>query len=842
MQPSHALAVLTLLAPFALGPSVHAQDRLMELAAAPVPGKTLALQLQSPVTSAGRPYLIYWSAHTDFVLDLPIAFLRGSLRIDLAGFANPALLVGILSPTGRSTTGLPIPNDPTFLGQTIDLQSLEVDFINFLLYLGDNDVVATFVGGIGSTALAEGRNPSTITGDFAAQLVVDSSLGQPLAQQVVTGAFQPIRHAGVTGIVEGYPYDFVETPGTTAIDVHRTETVSRRLVNGIYQSISLPNGFDLAIVRLAQDCRDFTLVSIERATGIVRELSGARIRDATLTCPSTTRFSIYRPDFAFTSDGEIALAVVRDSGSTATTGPPDRLLLIHTDPSKTWTSGNNVVDISPSGTQRFVDGGLILSRNRLVALAETTTAALVYEGPADGVSVPSPLAVPTTGTNKVALTSNGHWRLSTDGTTACITLANGNDHDVYAIRGIGSTASVVLVSGFTTTTRLAAFRRDTSGADGSRAAISPLGTRVAFVSGGGNRSSLGAHELWVANTDGTQRGIATAVIAPSFDSQVDWVGGVHFVAENRLLFLAGEDEGACDVYAYDPTTGSTANITRTSTGNVTTPPFTQGGSTGNVASRGSFTSGNGRYVYWVRGFGGRVPSPPPSTNNLIAIDTQSLSVKDITGNDFGTGGTTFGLRGGPLTTYAGLSMTPRPALELAVRRAPGASPLAFFVAESATSFDASELHDCNVFAFDIENAGVARALTGHTGKGSLDDIVLVSHLVVSPDGAHVAYAARKGEARASEDVFVVKADGSSGPRQLSKSSTAQTITDGSITFTGSPIDGVVWSRGYGSSSLPFERTLAEWSLVTGQPLPFVLSAPSSLQRVVLVLASGPHNP
>ena len=34
------------------------------------------------------------------------------------------------------------------------------------------------------------------------------------------------------------------------------------------------------------------------------------------------------------------------------------------------------------------------------------------------------------------------------------------------------------------------------------------------------------------------------------------------VMEHGLLFLAGEDEGACDVYAYDPTTGSTANITR----------------------------------------------------------------------------------------------------------------------------------------------------------------------------------------------------------------------------------------------------------------------------------------
>lgn len=821
-----------------LMPGLAAQDRLLALGAAPVPGKNLVLQASAPPTSAGRPFLIYWSGHTDFILDLPIAFLRGSLRIDLAGFANPALLVGIVPPSGRALTGLPIPNDPNFLGQTIDLQSLEVDFVNFLLYLGDNDAVVTFVSGVGSTALVEGYLPSTIRGDLQAQLVVDATLGRPSVQTLPAGAFQPLRHAGELGFVEGYPHDFVETPGASAIDLHRGERVARHLRNGIQQSVALPNGFELAVLRLALDCRDFALVAIEANTGLARELTGSRRRDTVVTCPPTTRFSIYRPDFAFSKDGEVALAVARDTSPLVA----DRLLLVHTDPTKTWVNNRNVVDITPPGAARFVDGGLLLTMGRVVAIAEQAGNIVVFEGPADGATLPQQVTLPRSGTNQTPTTSDGAWRLSSDGATACFALANGQDGDVWSLRGLGGTLSAHQVSGFTAATRLAPFRRDTAGADGSRAALSPIGTRVAFVSGGGDRGSVGAHELFLARSDGSDAGAPLALLAPNFAIEVDWVGGLHFATEDRLFFFAGEDGGACDLYAYDVTAARLTNVTKTSTGSTTAPPFTQGGSTGNVASRGTFTSGNGRYLYFVRGFGGRVPSPSPETNNLVAVDTASLALRDITGNDFATGGTSFQLRSAPLTTYEGFTRAPRPALELGLRRAPGSSPLAFFVAEAALSFAANEVQDCNVFAFDIENAGVARALTTYSGKGAVSDVRFISQLTVSPDAAHVAYALRLGDPRASEDVFVVKTDGSAAPRQLSKSRTAQTIGDGSITFTGPPTNGIVWSRGSGSQSLPFVSTVAEWSLVAGQPEPFVLSAPSTQQRIVLVLSSSPRNP
>lgn len=823
----------------------------MRLTRAPVPGKILGFEYSAPQESVGRPFLVNWSAHTPAAIDLNLSFVEGLLRIQFAGLASPALLAAVVPPSGRVPLALPIPNDPGFLGASIDLQALEIKLgAEFKFIFSDNDAVATFVPGIGSLALAEGYWPSTIRGDFEAQLVVDASMGSPLAQTgSPQGGFQAIRHGGQRGFVEGYPADFVETPGTSSIDLERKDLVARRLVNGIQQCVSLPNGFDLAVVRHNANCRDFSLVSIERASGRVRELRGSRVRDSMLSCPPTTRFSLYRPDFAFSDDGDFALCVVRDSAARASSGPPDRLLLVRTDPSKTWTGGDNVVDITPSGAGRFVDGQIALVAGRVVAMAEASSGAQVFEGAADG-SAPSAVTLPNGGTGKRPYRVRRAWRASADGTGLAFVLgaatsasATAFDDDVYALRGLGGTRTLHLVSGFTSATALASFRRDTAGAAASRAAISPSGARIAFVSGSGDRATGDAHEIWIANMDGTSSGSASPVLSTRFDTQVDWVGNLRFIDENRLLFLAGEDASACDVYVFDVGSSAITNITKTATGRTTSTPYTFGGSTGNFASRGSFSSRNGRWLYFVRAWGGRVPVVSPPTNNIIAIDTSALSVKDITGNDFGSGGTNFSIRGAPRTTYLGLHRSPRPALELQLRRAPGNTTLAYFVAEtSASAFSPSTLHDSNVYRFDIENASVASAVTSFRGSGTLDQVRLISHLTIAPNGDHVAFAMRLGDPSASEDVFVAPSDGSSAPSQLSTSASGQSITDGSIAFVGAPSNALAWTRGLGSISLPYRDVVAEWRLIAGQPVPFALSAKSARQRVLLLLSASPRNP
>jgi hypothetical protein len=225
----------------------------------------------------------------------------------------------------------------------------------------------------------------------------------------------------------------------------------------------------------------------------------------------------------------------------------------------------------------------------------------------------------------------------------------------------------------------------------------------------------------------------------------------------------------------------------------------------------------------------------------ISTTTYPKALRDVTGNDFSTGGTPDIYRGG-----IDFTTNPWPALEFQVRRSPDpASGDAFFVAERAAGASPTVFNDHNVFRFDLENAGPAAQLTSNLGGGPLPSAKVIAHLTVSPDGRTIAWAQRAGTApTSSEDVFVVPAAGGT-PRQLSLSNPAgQTVCDGSIHFTGGPVHGVAWSTGTGSISLPFEDSVAQWSLTTGQNGPLHLSgfpAPTP-PRIVMVLGASARNP
>ena len=93
----------------------------MHLTSAPVPGKVMKVSIFHPTTAAGRPYVLFWSGHTEAVLDLKLPFVKGLLRLDLIpALANPPLAIGLLGNTGISTAPLPLPPLPVFVGLTID--------------------------------------------------------------------------------------------------------------------------------------------------------------------------------------------------------------------------------------------------------------------------------------------------------------------------------------------------------------------------------------------------------------------------------------------------------------------------------------------------------------------------------------------------------------------------------------------------------------------------------------------------------------------------------------------------------------------------------------------------
>ena len=71
----------------------------------------------------------------------------------------------------------------------------------------------------------------------------------------------------------------------------------------------------------------------------------------------------------------------------------------------------------------------------------------------------------------------------------------------------------------------------------------------------------------------------------------------------------------------------------------------------------------------------------------------------------------------------------------------------------------------------------------------------------------------------------------------------QSVVDGSIHFSGSPVDGVAFSTGTGSLSVPYENAVAFWIRITGMVSPLVLTEPpvTSPQKVVMVLTAGTAN-
>jgi hypothetical protein len=845
---------LVALAALALACAVPAQTgHTVHLASAPVVNTNLRVQLRHPPSDGGSRYFMLLSTHTNGSITIPLPQVKGVLLLNPASTVE--LFQGVLSPTGITANTVPVPNKPTLVGQNLDIQSATIQASTFDVLLSDNDVVVTMNAGIGSILIADGTIPSTATGDLALLAVTNGDMGVPTTLMTAPGAFQVIRTHGQRGWVEGYPATFSATPGASDIRVHRRDRVARNLINGVAQTIALPNGFDLAIVRDRIDCKKFMLLSLARASATATVLSGSTYTDTALVCPPTGTASAYRPQVAVTDDGEVAVVIRHDSANahTPNAGPPDRILLVKTDPAKTWPNGLNTLDVSPTAqpVHAWFDGSLRIAGELFFAEGPDPSGAggnaVLYAGPIDGTAPMTRVTVPTTGTGLSFHQSHGEWRTSADGRTMAFRIGGGTsassvfDDDVIAITNISKAGplSVANVSGFAAQTQLAAFGIQSIGTGGIRTDLSPDGARIAFVAGGGTAAS--PHRLFVAPTDGSQAGTLTSVLTGAFDPQVVFVGNVHFARDDKVLFLAGSDGGACDWYAFDVPGGTVSRLTGTATGSPT-QPFTAGGTTGNIRCRGTFRSDSGRYLYFVRGFGGTRPQVPPLTNNLVAIDTQTLSLVDITGNDFATGGTAPSIWRGPSLTTLTMTDDPRPALELQVRRA-GAGDLAFFAAEPAQGASATVYNDCNVFAFDIENAGRATQLTSYTGQGVLSSVKLINHLTASPDGTRVAWAERKASASESEDVFLTLATGGT-PVRMSLSQPGQTVTDGSIAFSGGPVDGLAWSVGTGSLSVPFQNAVAQWSRVQGQIAPLLLTEPpvAAPLRVVLVLGAGPVNP
>src|SRR5678815_3809842 len=174
---------------------------------------------------------------------------------------------------------------------------------------------------------------------------------------------------------------------------------------------------------------------------------------------------MYRPQFAFSQDGNTAVCVVHDTTNTpvGNVGPQDRVLLVKTNPAVTFSNGFNVFDASPvPGPDRIhttYNGSIRIGANGygLVEGEEpsgVTGEAALWGGPTDGSAVWTRITVPNTGTGRPFYWSYSVWRHTADGATD-VFLSGGNgglstDHmDVMAIRNLGTgTPTVVNITAF----------------------------------------------------------------------------------------------------------------------------------------------------------------------------------------------------------------------------------------------------------------------------------------------------------------------------------------------------------------------------------------------------------
>ncbi|HLU40282.1 MAG TPA: hypothetical protein VK081_12920, partial [Planctomycetota bacterium] len=332
---------------------------------------------------------------------------------------------------------------------------------------------------------------------------------------------------------------------------------------------------------------------------------------------------------------------------------------------------------------------------------------------------------------------------------------------------------------------------------GIKAALSPDGTRIAFLGMGG---------AGVYVTSSAPDPAPVTVAGASYYSELT------FLNAGTVLFFAGPDENAQDLYALDTTTMLATQVTFL----------------GDIRTRGQFWSNNRRFWYFIRS------NAASTVNNFVAVDANAASVtlRDVTGSEF-SAGTAPSLRTGALN----VTTDPWPALEFQLRFVPHTG-LAVFAARRTVE-PPTDYEDANVFVFDVENGGEATMLTANTGRGADYVVRNIESLVPCGDPPFVAWAERAGNTVAtSEDVFTVSLLGGVVRRVSVPDPNGQTIVDGSIRFTSLPAAGVVWAVGQGAAlDVPDQNVRVEWSAL-GTAAPPVRLTPSPVaDRVFQVLGT-----
>jgi hypothetical protein len=771
--------------------------RTMSLGGPALLGTNFAIRVAHPTAAGGNYYEALTSAPTPGAVNLGLPFVQGLARIDVGGFFT--LYNGMLSATGITTQSLAVPNSTGLLGATFDVQTIDVDLSGPTLYLADNDVTPRVLT-VCRIDIAQSTSTALLTSDNDLQRVTNASVGAPVSQGLARFAYGVTRHRGLQGFVEGYGGPFSSTSHTADIDSQGLRRVARRLVNAYYQVVSCPNGYDISIIRDPVNQRQCSVLSYERATGTPRIIPGTTFVDTSPSAPSSSvQILGFYP--AFSLDGTWATCIVQDSS--ANSPPPDRVIAFRTDGR---SAAIDITATTPASAVYF-DGAHFCTRDFLIVQGSGG----YYWTRADNPTTLQPLALPNTAANNApnVWAYPFSWRISDDGAIAYVPIGSHPtawraEMDLVKIAPSGSVPVATNHTRFATPKGLCEFGYAAitpsplvDSLAGMKCSVSPSGTRVAVLgTAGGAFSGL---YLCDGSADPQLRSVAGA----------NFYAEVVFLNEATVLFFAGATPGVHAFYKLDVPSGT----------------ITQIGTATNHQPRGQFWSLNRSWWYFVR-------SDPLSTvNNLVAVEAATGLLRDITGNEFSSGNLP-SLRTGSLNT----TVDPWFAQEMQLRRAPSGNR-AWFTARRETGATGT-YEDANVFMFDIETGGAAVALTNNTGRGTGAGSVLnIEGLTISADGNHLAWAQRYGNSdTTSEDVFHLNLL-TSAARQVSVSTpSGQSVTDGSIRFTCNPPNGLAWSMGTGSVTVPSANVRVDWAPLSGGA-PFSVTPAPMLPQILQVIGS-----
>ena len=793
----------------------------MSLTGFPFVGSTFTVNLNYPGAVAGNVYGFMWSGPFagSFPLIVPGFTFVGDCRVDLS--TMNLFNLGIYPPTGPVSMSVVVPNSPSVLGAQLDCQGIDVD-ITQTFYLADNDVAITVGQGIGNIEIATATTTSLTLGNNDTRSINNATIGAPVSYGQPLFSYLPVRHRGDDGTVEGYAGTFSSTSHNSDIDSVSYRRVGRRTANGAYQTIGLPNGYEVAIVRDLVNGRQYSLTSYNRATGTTTVIPGSTWVDSSSTSATPAQQNFY---FGFSRDGVWGAIYVKDSQLTTATPAPFAPMV--------WafrTDGSApVIDITPAGTTNaasFFDGTLAFTNDFLLA---SGSAGLFWTS-ATAPAQMQPLTVPNTTFSNLpnVWAFPFSWRVSSDGSTAYFPLssnpaASRGEMDMAKLTNNAGTPLVVNYTQFPAATGMAEFGYSAltpstanNSSQGIKASVSPDGTKIAFLAA--TTTTTAFPGLYVA--DGTANPTLYTVPGAVFYSEV------AFINNTTVLFFAGLVPAAGvgqSFYKLDLTAGAQAGV------------ITQIGAATDHRTRGSFWSLNRNWYYFHRS------NFNSTVNDFVAVDCATGNVQSVTGTEFGTPGPVGTIRTGAFNTTA----DPWLALEMQVRRAPVGN-YAYFTARLETGV-AGTYADANLFRFDIENGGQATQLTFNAGSGiptsttANTNLQNIESLTISDDGNHVAFTQRLGTAAGAtnpEHVFHLNLLTNTLTQCTTANPLGQTITDGSVRFVGgaSPF-GLVWSLGTGTATtVPTANAVVQFCNL-GSNAPITISAPPSGTRLYQVIGT-----